>query len=388
MLNRLTYWLETHAVTPAYAGGLLMAFTLCFFGAATNTMAGWLYVLSGIGVALLGIAALLPTRSLKGLSIKRLSINPVTAGEELEIAIEVHNLSSHPQTLFQVQDLPPFKTSEPPLTAVESIAPHGKYTWVYRQPTQHRGVYGWERVVLRSGAPIGLFWCRRERREPIVAYVYPQVLPLTQCPLIDGIGNTDRLPERQFAERGLELATEGVTRSLRPYRYGDPLRSIHWRTSARYGEFQVREWEIERGGEDLVVCLDSATTWQSEDFEQAVIAACSLYFYARKSQLNVKLWTAATGLVTSDREVLETLAAVQMSEPSLKELPTEPLVWLTSQAQTLSSLPLGSRWVMWLEAGNRAPYSPHPGIAINPTRSLQQQLTNPQFSSSQNPEWN
>ena len=94
------------------------------------------------------------------------------------------------------------------------------------------------------------------------------------------------------------------------------MRLIHWRTSARYGEFQVRELEIDRGGQEVVICLDSGANWDADDFEQAVIAACTLYFYANKSpNLDVKLWTAGTGLISGDRQVLETLAAVQMKEP-------------------------------------------------------------------------
>jgi uncharacterized protein (DUF58 family) len=377
-MNRIADWLETNWVTPAYAGWLLIVLTICFFGAATNTMAGWLYVLSGVGVALLGIAAVLPTRSLKNLTIERLPIAPVTAGDHLEIEIEIHNPTLHPQTLLQVLDLPPFKFSQPPVTAVESIAPRSKYIWVYYQPTQQRGVYSWEKLALRSGVPIGLFWCRRDRHQLITAYVYPQILSLSHCPLIDGIGNTDLLPEQQFANRDLELATEGVTRALRPYRYGDPLRSIHWRTSARYGEFQVREWEIERGGRDLVIGLDSETIWNAEDFEQAVIVAGSLYFYALRCQLKVKLWTAETGLISGDREVLETLAAVQMAESHPQELPSTPLVWLTTQPQRLQSLPIGSRWLLWSHAGNSLPSSPHPGIPIYPDRDLVHQLANSQ----------
>jgi len=46
--------------------------------------------------------------------------------------------------------------------------------------------------------------------------------------------------------------TEGLTRSLRPYRLGDPTRLIHWRTSARYGELRVRELEVMTGGKKLL----------------------------------------------------------------------------------------------------------------------------------------
>jgi uncharacterized protein (DUF58 family) len=377
MLDRITKWLETKWVTPAYAGWLLMALTICFFGAATNTMAGWLYVLSGVGVALLSVAAILPARSLKSLTINRIPISPVTAGAELEITLAIVNPTNRSPALFQVQDLAPFSPFKPPTTAIETILPQSEYRWVYRQPTEKRGVYQWERIVLRSGAPIGLFWCQRDRQAAATAYVYPQVLKLSQCPLIDGIGSSDRPTNRQFSSRHLEMATEGITRSLRPYRYGDSFRSIHWRTSARYGEFQVRELEIDRGGQDVVICLDSGANWQENDFEQAVIAACSLYFYAHQfAHLHVKLWTAGSGLISGDRQVLETLAAVQMDEPNPQEIPQTSLVYLTSQSQQLETLPPGSSWVLWNRDGFN-PTTQFPGIVINPHQSLQKQLSNP-----------
>ena len=167
---QITKWLETNWATPAYGGWLLIVVTICFFGAATNTMAGWLYVLSGVGIALLGVGAILPVRSLKAMTISRTSILPVTAGTDLAITLMIHNPTDRVQSLFQVQDLTPFRSSEPPKTAIESIAPQSEYAWVYHQPTEQRGVYQWDRVALGSGAPIGLFWCQRYREAPATAY--------------------------------------------------------------------------------------------------------------------------------------------------------------------------------------------------------------------------
>ncbi|WP_310421637.1 DUF58 domain-containing protein, partial [Chamaesiphon sp. VAR_48_metabat_135_sub] len=281
----------------------------------------------------------------------------------------------------QVRDLSPFPRLNSLVTTVEQVLPQNEYRWTYRQPTEQRGVYRWEKVALRSGAPIGLFWCQRYRQAPAIAYVYPQVLKLDRCPLIDGIGSSDRQQNRQYTNRHLEAANEGITRSLRPYRYGDSMRLIHWRTSARYGEFQVRELEIDRGGQDIIIYLDSGANWDAADFEQAVIAACTLYFYASKStQLNIKLWTAGTGLIAGDRQVLETLAAVQMSEPTAQEMPSNAVICLTSQPQQLEILPPGSRWALWTQS----PFTPRSGasgIAIDPTKSLQQQLSSPNFAS-------
>jgi uncharacterized protein (DUF58 family) len=209
------------------------------------------------------------------------------------------------------------------------------------------------------------------------------VLPLARCPVIDQLGQDLSL---QFnSDRRTQAATEGVTRSLRPYRWGDPTRLIHWRTSARYGELRVRELETLTGGQELVIALDNASwhhralTEPSETFEQMVIAAASLYFYANQRQLNAKLWTAATGLVQGRQAVLETLAAVQAGSDRQAELPMTTIVWLTQNSLTLNALPAGSRWLLWTEAGKalsetRSSVSDRLGMAIDAEAPLQSQL--------------
>jgi uncharacterized protein (DUF58 family) len=215
ILNRANKWLETKWVTPAYGGWLLMLLIICFFGAATNTMAGWLYVLSGVGVALLGVGAVLPARSIQSLTVSRQAILPVTAGADLEISVTIHNPTAASQALFQVQDLTPLSRLNPPQTTVEQVLARSEYRWVYHLPTEQRGVYQWGKVAIRSGAPIGLFWCQRDRQAPAIAYVYPQVLKLDRCPLIDGLAS-DGSTNRQSSNQNLVAANEGITRSLRP----------------------------------------------------------------------------------------------------------------------------------------------------------------------------
>jgi uncharacterized protein (DUF58 family) len=95
-------WLENHWATPAYGGWLLAVLALCFFGAATNTMAGWLYVLSGLIFALLAIAAVIPVRSLRQLVLERLPIEPVSAGHDLTVVLAVKNRSKTPKTLLTI----------------------------------------------------------------------------------------------------------------------------------------------------------------------------------------------------------------------------------------------------------------------------------------------
>jgi uncharacterized protein (DUF58 family) len=375
IIPKLSDRLENRWAAPAYSGWVLFGIGLCFFGAATNTMAGWLYVLSGIIAALLCVNAWSAARSLRHLVVERAPITPVSAGDDLTIQLAIANPSKTPQILLQIQDILPYVFQTKQSTALEVIPAQGQQEWVYYLPTQKRGVYHWQEVQLRTGNPLGLFWASRLRPAPAKAIVYPQILPLVACPLIDSIGQKDST--RNESTRRYLPASEGVTRTLRPYRYGDPTRLIHWRTSARLGDFKVRELEVIKGSQDVVIGLDSYSSWVGESFEIAVIAAASLYFYASRAQMNVQLWTAKTGLVQGNRVVLETLAAVTAAETKSagEILPEMPIIWLTGNAATLESLNPYSRWAFFRSGEQTAIMSQNlAGITINTENPLGPQL--------------
>jgi uncharacterized protein (DUF58 family) len=337
-------------------------------------MAGWLYVLSGTIFALLIIAGFLTLRSVKHLKVDRASIPPVSAGELLSLELILANPTPRPRTLLQLQDFLPFVLGQPAVTAVEAIPPKSNYRWIYDHPTQKRGIYRWHEVQICSGTPLGLFWCRRRHRVPAKAVVYPPVLPLVHCPLVDVAGQEDAEFDR---DQYVLAATEGVTKALRPYRLGDPIRLVHWRSSAKLGNFQVRELEIFTGGHEVVIALDSAAIWDKEIFEEAVVAAASLYFYALRQQMNVKLWTASTGLVQGNTAVLQTLAATDPEEAETSHLrDTSSVIWLTQNPLSLGSLPGGSRWVLF-ESKNKLQEQTVGGIVVNLESSLQSQLQKP-----------
>lgn len=376
MRHPLTNWLETHWVVPSYSGWLLAGLAVFFFGAATNTMAGWLYVISGVMVALLAIAALLPERSLRGIQVSRPPIAPVSAGNVLLIELLLENQTQQTKTLIQVQDYLPSRLGRSVKTTIEQLPARTTYRWSYQLPAEQRGLYPYQTVDLRTATPLGLFWCRRRQSAMATAVVYPTVLPLKHCPIVDQIGlnaNPQMLHPHQS-----QAATEGLTRTLRPYRWGDSTRLIHWRTSARYGELRVRELETFVGGQELVVCLDTAIDWEVEPFEQAVVAAASLYFYALHRNLKVSLWTANRGQVRGNLAVLGALAATQPGEtPQGDRPPNQPVLWLSHTAERLQSLPPGSRWLLWnVQPGSAPPamIPSSPGLLLQVDRPLQLQL--------------
>lgn len=337
-------WLD-RAVAPAFSGWLLGGLSIFFFAAATNTMAGWLYVISGVMLAILAVAAVLPVRSIRKLQMQREAIDPISAGEEGAIELVIKNPTAAPKFLLQLQDQLPAELAVSPSRAIESIAPQGEYRWQYALRVDRRGIYRWQAIDLRTATPLGLFWARRTFSIPAKLVVYPIVLPLAQCPLLDRLGRESAM--QMQGNVNAHGASEGVTRTLRPYRWGDPTRLVHWRTSARYGELRVRELETFTSTQAIAIALDLAAAWQTEDFEQAVIAAASLYFYALRQQRPVSLWTTQIGSISGQQAVLEALAAVEMTRNSTVRLPDLPLVWLSANPASVERLPSGSGWYLW-----------------------------------------
>lgn len=366
LFRSLRYSLETRLAWPSYSGCVLLGLAVFFFIAATNTLSGWLYVMSGIILALLAIALWLVRQNLRRLTVERQNPEAVSVGDVLQLRLTLHNGSAQPKTLLKVVDRIPPALGLPVETVVEVVPPFQSWTWDYAQQATRRGIYHWQQVELRTGAPLGLLWASLLETVPVRATVYPQVLALTSCPVIDQMG---RDPSLQMLSQHLAQASpDGMTRSLRPYRWGDSMRLIHWRTSAKLGELRVRELENFTSGQSIVIALDTAPSdpWDAEAFEQAVSAAATLYFYALQHQLRVSLWTALTGQVQGKRSVLDALAATHPNEgltigtPS--ERPTEPLVWLTSRSDGLTVLPLGSCGLVWMPEGDEL--NPQPGAIV------------------------
>lgn len=347
-----TTWLETRWGVPAYAGGVLLGLTIAFFVAAVNTMSGWLYAISGVMLAILFVSIWSSPRNLKGVQIHRRPIRPISVGESLAVEVVLENVTARSRVLLQVRDDVPPQFGEVPETAIAALPAGKQHLWTYTCKPTHRGIYHWPTLSLRTAAPLGLFWCQRPQPAPTHATVYPEILPLKRCPLIDQLGFSTGL--RWQTTQQAQNANEGLTRALRPYRWGDPTRLIHWRSSARYGELRVRELEQLTADNQVVIGLDTRDRWSEAAFESAVVAAASLYIYSLQRQLSVALWLPHTGILQNKHTILSALAAVVPGGSGKRDrLPNQPLIWLGPAGSLPSTLPLGSQWVQWLDTQRR-----------------------------------
>ena len=88
--------------------------------------------------------------------------------------------------------------------------------------------------VLESSDPLGFFRFRRKGANGEIGLVLPRFTSLASRPQARELEASVSAPR---AGSGMELF------GVREYRPGDPLRRIHWRSSARLGALVVREYE-------------------------------------------------------------------------------------------------------------------------------------------------
>jgi uncharacterized protein (DUF58 family) len=111
-----------------------------------------------------------------------------------------------------------------------------KSGWVERRTLGPlgRGVIVASNWVLESSDPLGFFRFRRKGANGEIGLVLPRFTSLSSMPQARELEASVSAPR---SGSGTELF------GVREYRPGDPLRRIHWRSSARLGELVVREYE-------------------------------------------------------------------------------------------------------------------------------------------------
>jgi len=120
------------------------------------------------------------------------------------------------------------------LSAAAGVIPKQGWGEVRVVGPLRRGPVGARDWVLESGDPLGLFRHRGPSIDSELALVLPRFTALTDRP------HTREL-EASLAAPRAGSGTEMF--GVREYRPGDPLRRIHWRSSARHGQLIVREFE-------------------------------------------------------------------------------------------------------------------------------------------------
>lgn len=165
----------------------------------------------------------------------------------------------------------------------------------YRLPTSRRGVFDVGPLSFVRSDPLGLMARRQHWTEEVRLWVHPVVHPV--LPLAAG-----RRRDAEGARADQQLAGGTTFHALRDYVYGDDIRQIHWRSSARSGTLVVRQ-NIDTSQPRTVLVLDErpASYDDDESFERAVEAAASVAVSNLRACLPVELLTTGGRAVRSER---------------------------------------------------------------------------------------
>lgn len=177
-----------------------------------------------------------------------------------------------------------------------------------------RGAVRLEAVLVARRDPLGLVrgWVRVA--QPQTVLILPKRYPLPPLALPGQL---------QYQQGGVVFASSvGESEefvALRYYRPGDPVRHVHWRSSARVGRLVVKEFEDEFFVRHAVVLDTFAPPGQEAVFEEAVSLAASLLCTVQTQESLVDLMfvgletvclTTGRGVAQVDR-ALEVLAGVE-----------------------------------------------------------------------------
>jgi uncharacterized protein (DUF58 family) len=235
-------------------------------------------------------------------------------GDDLRTTYSISNRSRLPKPWLEVYNPTDLPVSLPGRAL--GLGPWAQRSWVAIVPLTRRGSYRIEPMVVRTGDPFGFFEAAAAVGRPTVVTVFPRVVPLPRWRLPNAnLEGSHSAPERT-------LQTTPLATTVRPYAPGDSFNRIHWRSTARLGEIQVKEFDLEQTA-DVWLFVDLATEVQAGEgdvstVEESLRVAASIVNDAIEENRAVGVTTSGHRLVSipADRgprqrlKIMQLLAAV------------------------------------------------------------------------------
>jgi len=264
--------------------------------------------------------------SLHGLRISRAPASDACVGQMLSLPLHIENSSwRRRQPLVVIENLP-FAHDQSHYAVLPPMAAKNKRMFDRKVLAVKRGEFKLNSIILRGGDPAGLFYRERRFKLPTALVIYPPREHLQDLLLHQN--------EAIHTATGTPLSAAGNSQDfygVREYTHSDGMRYIHWRSSARYGKFMVKEFE-RNAVMSVAVILDaqeravSGGDWSN--LEYLIRAAASICQYC--SELYCTFAFAAGGskpiLVTPKlaaeikAEVMYDLATIQPGKQQVQYL--------------------------------------------------------------------
>jgi uncharacterized protein (DUF58 family) len=272
-----------------------------------------LFIAGTAGIALVGVALVAVLRPPPTLDLAR-TVRParVHAGTASRVELRVANQGPRRSPVVTLCD--GVTGTAGARLLLGRLAPGSSVVATYRLPTERRGIVRIGPLEVEIADPFGLV----RRRIPAGSTTELTVLPpvVTLLPLPYTLGD-DPLAG---AEQPNHLGRTGEDfYALRPYVVGDELRRVHWPSTARTGELQVRQDEQPWQGRVTVLLDVRRTTTDQAGFERMVTAAASVIAASGRRGDLVRLVTTGgidTGAMSGHAQLealMEHLSVVELT---------------------------------------------------------------------------
>ncbi|MDQ3406631.1 MAG: DUF58 domain-containing protein [Chloroflexota bacterium] len=225
-----------------------LALAISLVVAAFSTGADFLFFLVYLGILVVGGAYVLTRFGMADLEAGYILDRPhAQVGDTLRATYTVRNTSRLPKPWLEVHN--PTGLPVPLPGRALALGSRSERSWVARVPLTRRGHFRIEPMIIRTGDPFGLFESFASVGSPATVMVYPAVETLPRWRLPPStLEGSQASPERT-------LQTTAMVTSVRPYAPGDSFNRIHWKSSARQQELQVKEFDLEQTA-DVWIFLD------------------------------------------------------------------------------------------------------------------------------------
>ncbi|KAA2258642.1 DUF58 domain-containing protein [Solihabitans fulvus] len=271
-------------------------------------------------IALPVLAAMLASRARIGLRAARfLYPSRVPVGGATEVRVEIRSNGRLPSGGLLLEDGVPYALGSKPRFVVERLPRNAVTPLRYPLQPVLRGIQQVGPLMARVTDPFGLAEFDRELAGRSKLIVVPKVTQLAGLPGGSGMGSGDDGSIRLRAGQGEDDAV------VRPYRHGDDLRKVHWRSTARRDELMVRVEERPwRGGTTVLLDHRAAAhrgSGPGSSLEWAVSFAASVCLHLHHFGHQIRLVSEDGKVLAggsgdgghSDDVVLDALAALQPS---------------------------------------------------------------------------
>ncbi len=219
---------------------------------------------------------------------RRLEPRRVTAGDRVSVRIQLENVSRSSSSVLLVEDTTGSGLGGGARFVLDRIEPGGSRDLSYALRASVRGRYQIGPMAIRLSDPFGLCELSRSFRSLDELIVAPAIERL--APARSGVAASVSNELR----RATGLVGEDET-TTRPYRSGDDLRRVHWKTTARSGELMVRREEHPQSGAATILLDTRERAWPDSGpasaFEWAVSAVGGIGIHLVRGGYRVRLLT-------------------------------------------------------------------------------------------------